>query len=157
MNYNEVVSSLRSLAREELRLKMVNAVRQDLMELENRSKSNTKAHEENQQRLAKKAAVLNFKLSQLAENDPEREEKLTASQETLKAIAAEQASDNEDFAKLSEAFTKQIAEVSKEIEKIQAGEVKVNKDELEAITNRLISEVTVELAKEVATTVQQAA
>lgn len=157
MNYNNVVSSLRSLAREELRLKAVNSIRQTLMSLENKLASFTKTHEEMQQNLAKKQAVLNFKLSQIAENDPEREDKQTSIQENLKQYAEAVEADNKEFAEVSQKLAEQVAEVNEQIEAVQKGEFKVCKEELQAVTDRLISEVTLELAKEIAANVQQAA
>lgn len=157
MNYNEVVSSLRSLAREELRLKAVNAVRQNLMEVQSRADAVAKAGEEFSQSVAKKLAILNFKLAKLDDNDPEKADKEAALNEDIKSLTEFAERKTKETAEVSETLAKELAEVNGKITEIQDGKVKVCKEELEAVANRLISEVTVELAKEVAATVQHTA
>ena len=150
MNYNEVVSSLRSLAREELRLKAVNALRAELLPVTCRKETVNKQTEEALAAFAKKTAVNEFKMAKLDDADPEKAEKIEKLTKENEAILKMVDETRKAAAEAIDSLTAQEKELNEAISKVQAGESKVCKEELNAVTDRLIQEVTGELAKEVA-------
>ena len=141
MNYNEVISKLREIARDGLRLKLVSNVRTEANSLDNRKIEVNKEIENANLRIA----VIDFETSEIKANDPEKDAK-----------AKELENDKDFWLEKITKYQERLAELDKQISaemdhiaKIQAGEVKVSKESLEDETNRLIKVVTEEVAKAV--------
>jgi hypothetical protein len=84
----------------------------------------------------KSNAVCDFKISQINDADPEKEDKIKAAEDTKKK-------NNEHlelYTKEVACMDREIAKVEEEIKKIASGEVKVNAEELYSISNTYISE-----------------
>ena len=141
MIYNEIISNLREIARDGLRLKMTSAVRTEINSLDN-SKLNV-AKEIEHAKLC--IAVCDFEASEIKDNDPRKEDKLKNIVQN-KEYAVKRLEDLEkELKRYDDAITEEMAQVAK----IQAGEIKVSKESLEDETNRLIKVVTEEVAKKV--------
>jgi chromosome segregation ATPase len=130
MNYNENVSVFRDLARDEIRLQMTNRRRDAILNLD----KDISLSEKDLENLNKRIARNDYKLSKLEEANPDFEE-LKKSYED----------DNTELKKVVETVNKEIEETKKkknelldEITKIQAGDIKVNAEELTEKTKVLI-------------------
>lgn len=142
MNYNDIVSTLREIARDGLRLRKVNSLRADRLVVANELSSVERNHEEFVRRSAKEVAILNFRLSQLVDADPEKAEKTERLTKELESCPEELENEAKRFAKEVEALNKQLAEIDERIAKVQSGEWKVDMDVLNREAQDLIEEVT---------------
>jgi hypothetical protein len=147
MNYNTIVSSLRTAARDLLRLKATNRLRDTLLELNTEINQANKAYESTVAQLTKAVAVANYKLGLVEDTDPEATEK----RKRLEMDAQYSQEAIEPLTKTHEALTerlnKAIAEVNEAIAKVQSGETLVSMDELSAVTSQFITEVANEAVK----------
>ena len=127
MNYNALVSIAREFARNMVRLTMTNNVRAKILNTENQIKDNENAVTE----VNKDILRLNFKMSKIDDNDPDKTDK---KKEIEEAIA-----DNnkclENLAKNKEAITNQMTKLNEEIEAIQKGDKKVSTETLQILSN----------------------
>ena len=147
MNYDAIVQSLRDSARDQLRLKLVNNRRANILVLQNGLNSATKWAEDRIESLKKLIAISEYKLSKLDKADPEyaeKQEEYTKKVEDSKQIIAEV---SEGLNKTTKEYSELIKEQQDGIAKIQSGETKVNKEEMTAITNNLIEELGDEAVK----------
>ena len=148
MDYNSAVSALRELARDELRLSLVNNQRINRLEVQNAFDARTKQNEEENARIAKRLAVLSFKTSQLSDADPEKTDKIQKYADETAELQASQEQENKDFATDSADLTKQLAGIDLKIADIQSGKTKVSMEALADCTDRLAHEVIAEIARE---------
>jgi chromosome segregation ATPase len=141
-NYNEVISALREVARDFLRLRRINSIRTDILEVNNE----IKATEDEILAYKKDIARAEFRTNSLVEADPDFEDKKKTYQETkeshLKSI--------ESLEKHQASLRETVADLNAKINDISAGKSKVDKDELESITQDLLGEYTKEHALNVA-------
>lgn len=146
MDYNNIVSSLRELARDELRLKTVNLIRSERLSVQTNKSSREQHYEDYCQRTSHFLAVVAFKVAQVNEADPDKEMNLKALTSLTEATYKEQEERAVDFAKDIEDYNKALSEMDERIAKVQSGETKVSQESLTEVTNRLIKEVTTEAA-----------
>lgn len=133
MEYNQLVSKLREIARDQLRLKIIAGVRTTILQINNELDSIAKTENDFQ----KSIAIAQYKISKLDDADPEKGDKLARLEGDIKHY-------NAHITDLADAKVRYQADATKEeefINKVQAGEVKVDMDSLEAITKSLIEEV----------------
>lgn len=140
MQYNEVISKLREVARDLLRLNKVNRLRTTRLDLTNELNRADKNMDNEAQEAAKHIARKTFSLSQLNEADPDHEEKKESLEKGIQNIKESLATSQETYAKWREGIVKSVAEVDEKIAKVQAGESPVNADELSHVTEDLIRE-----------------
>jgi hypothetical protein len=147
MSYNDTVSAIRLLARDELRMKAVNRMRAGLLDVVNSINAMTKNHEEETAYLNKKLAVLSFKTASLVDADPEKADKLEAYERDT-VFAKRQIEENaKHFALRSEDLAKDKAEWEAKIADLESGKTLICKDSLDEVASRLIEEVVTEAAK----------
>lgn len=149
MNYNDVVSSLREIARDGLRLKKVNSLRADRLVLSTDLSSTQRNLEDFTLANAKTVAILNFKLAQLVDADPEKEDKTKRYNNDLEFQAKHLTEVTEGGAERVEELNKAISELDERIAKVQSGEWKVDMDALNAAAECLIKEVTHAVASKI--------
>lgn len=143
-NYNAVISKLREIARDSLRLELVGARRSKIWNLT----CEINAIEKEIQEHKKGIAILEFNMSEVKPNDPEKEEKTKEYTDNIKEVTECMESLKKDV----EEVTKQIKEQEDGIAKIESGETKVSADKLDAVTEELIDVLTKEAAKTAAVT-----
>jgi len=141
LNYNEVVSKLREIARDSIRLIMVARRRSNLYE------ANQTLDSINEEIIYtnKKFAIEDYKISKIDDNDPEKEDKLKLNAEVKKSLENTIERCNKEI----ETQNKIIADITTSIEDVQDGKVKINTEELNAVTKDLIKKVTESIATEV--------
>lgn len=139
MSYNAIISLLREIARDQLRMEGVSNLRNKLFGFENAKgfcEKDILASE-------KDIAIAKYQSSKLEDANPEKEE-------VTKMYAKEIDACNETIANLKiqiEGLNKDIAVVNEKIAKWESGETKVNADEMEAIALDLVKFVTNETAR----------
>lgn len=147
MNYNTIVSSLRTAARDMLRLQKTNTLRDRLLTLNTELNTAKKTHETVVAGLSKQNAIADYKLGLVEDSDPEATEK------------------REQLAKMKEFYTKQaegmdkamtekqtamdeaISKVNEAISKVQSGETLVDATELGHVTQAFIVEIAEEAVR----------
>ena len=140
-NYNEIVSALRELARDGLRLNFIASVRSKIYSVTSDRNNAEKEYDESIAFHKKNMAIAEFKKSQIADEDPEKEEKVKSQDENIAyAIKALEAIDVAK-PKCLEAYDTKLVELQDKITRMTAGEIKVDKAELDASTKALIAEV----------------
>lgn len=126
----ELVANIRDLAREVLRARWISNVLQAVMILNNDISSYNKSIEDCNKELAR----INYRISKLDQADPDYADKLKASNESAKYF-----NDNiEDHKKVIEKKNADIATEMAKITQIEAGELKVNAENLEVKAKELI-------------------
>ena len=139
MEYNKIVSEVREIARDGLRLQTVARFRSTLHDLTLEKERLA----ENRKHVEKNIARSNYQLSKIDPANPDAE------QET-KSLNSNLEYDNkslESNTKQVEAVDKQIVEVTKKIEDIQSGVTKISRENLDHETALLLITVTNEQAK----------
>lgn len=139
MEYNKIVSEVREIARDGLRLQAVARFRSTLHDLTLEKERLA----ENRKHVEKNIARSNYQLSKIDPANPDAE------QET-KSLNSNLEYDNkslESNTKQVEAVDKQIVEVTKKIEDIQSGVTKISRENLDHETALLLITVTNEQAK----------
>ncbi len=146
MDYNSIISSLRELARDTLRLLKVNEIRADRLSVASRLEKGTKDHETLLADLAHRTAVANFRIAKVDDADPDKDTKLKQWSEDIALYNENSTTEVEEFAKFSENLTKELSDLDAKIAKVQSGEYKVCAEALSAETERLIQAITEEAA-----------
>lgn len=141
MNYNEIVSMLRSSARDVLRLRMVNEVRNKALEVQNVLDAATKRHEELQAAGKERLAVLAYNLSRLEDANPIKEKLAKEYTEASERLAKDLTADAERYNEVADSLNKELEELKKQIDKVQSGEIKVCKSDLSHQVDRMIESV----------------
>lgn len=139
-NYNEVVSMAREVARDALRLKLVNEVRGVILDYSNTIAS----YEKDDLAIQKNIARKEFAKSQLLEADPDFADKVKACDEAIESFNQSlkyNASSKEKYAAL-------IKKEEERIAKITSGEIKVDANELQSATEVLLGEISTDYAVE---------
>jgi chromosome segregation ATPase len=129
-NYNEVISALREVARDFLRLRRINGIRTDVLQANNEIKSIEDAI------LAEKKQVARaeFRLTSLNENDPDLEDK-TKDYNDNKEYALKSI---ERYEKEKANVTHTVADLNAKLADISSGKHKVDMEELEGVTHDLL-------------------
>lgn len=139
--YNEIVSKVRDLARDGVRLQAVNRYRTNRYQAEQDKASLEASIAEEKKNIAR----AEFKKSQLVEADPDFSAKVADQDANIKyheeAIAR--------LEKSVEATDKLIAEITEKIEKVETGETKMSIDKVEEATKQLLDEFVKEQVKAV--------
>lgn len=139
-NYNEIVSKVRDLARDQVRLHAVNRYRTEKYEQE----QHKTCIENDIAELKKNILRAEFKKSEVKANDPDFESKVKTQddniQGTTDAIGRVQ--------KIVEIVEKRIAELVEKITKVESGETKMAIENVEAASKALIDEFVKAQAKE---------
>lgn len=139
MTLNQTISVVREVARQNLRLHKVNAIRAELLEANNlldRNKENTKQMVENAKL---RIDSLKFDLDNLNPADPrspKQKEKLT---KELEAEEKALAKFIENSAKNLEELTKEVADITAKITAVEDGTVKLCKESLQEEACRLVT------------------
>jgi cob(I)alamin adenosyltransferase len=139
LNYNETIKAMRELSRDQLRLTMTASTRAEIYSIE-RAKEQTEKHLE---KGIKDIAIADFKLSQINDLDPSKDEQIVHITENKKSMA-----------KYIERLKEEIAHYNEEIEKsetfimeVQEGKIKVSAEKLNLITETLISQTIAKAAE----------
>lgn len=140
--YNKIVDTLKGIARDALRMKMIVKLQTALASVV----SDINQNGESVMAYKKQIARNSFKVSQINEADPDKEDKLKGLAEDLEYIEQGLTNLEKDLENLS----KDKAEVEAKIAKVEAGEIKVDLDALNTLTNELILEITKSTAVETA-------
>lgn len=130
MKYNEIVSALKVIARDQLRLVMVINLRTDLNEVDNRK---IKA-EQDLAEIKLDLARVDFKMSQVHAEDPDREAKLKDLEDTKTELNTLLTRTQEYIDKT---LAKEADEINAKIEDVTNGKVKVSAERLEETTKEL--------------------
>ncbi len=125
--YNEIVSSVREAARDSIRLEATNKVRTKLLTLTKHSDSLKNSTIS----VDKTIARLNFAISEVKDNDPDKEETMKEYNEGLANCNKEK----ESIAKEQAEVDKIVAELTQKIQDIQDGKVLVSSEHLEELTS----------------------
>jgi chromosome segregation ATPase len=133
-SYNDIVSALRSVARDYFRLGMINHTRTHVLEANNAIEALKKDILESEKRIS----IIDFRITQLVEADPEFVEKTEQFNKSKAAAADNIKMLEEDIA----AIEKNLVELNTKISDITEGKVKVDMDKLEDKTQELLAEVT---------------
>lgn len=140
-NYNEIISSLREIARDQIRMKAINRVRTVLLN-ESQTRNQLK---ENLTTLKLELATNEYELTTMDANHPKHEKRLERKNKDIENIKATIEEAEKDIVEQE----KVIADVNKNIDEITKGEYKVNKEDLECVTNGLVEQVIREHAKNI--------
>lgn len=130
LNYNDVVSTLREAARDELRLVKTNSVRAQLFSLN----SDMNKLNEVKKELEKDLTCNKYDLSKVDAADPRAEDYKTGLAEDLKVINAEMENLNKEITAVEEAIKDRTAKLAD----VQSGAWKVSIESLDLIVNRMI-------------------
>lgn len=117
MNYNDILSQLRELARDELRLRAINVLRSDKLEIEI-LKTKTEHSLE----------IENYELANLDKDYPDYE-KMKAEKDDTIAVLGRQL----------DIIKRDLENTDNEIVKVVSGETKISKDDLQCLTDKLIA------------------
>lgn len=140
-NHNEIVSKVREIARDNLRLKRINEIRTSIMVANGDKDSVLKRIESCKLEIATiefekvNLATDHPKYAQLTENMDKTIEKYN---EVIKEAQA-----------TVERYDEQLANLSKKIEETTDGTYKVSKDEMETLADRLINEISTKAVSDV--------
>lgn len=145
MDYNAIVSAVRTLARDELRLLKVNEIRTERLEVSSQLSQVEKNYEELCTDLNHRIAVLGFRLSQIVPSDPDKETKSQQWTEESAEKCAYLEVAAKDFAKTSENLKKELARIDLLIADVQSGKTLVGMEDLESVTARLLSKISEEV------------
>lgn len=140
MNYNKVVSAVRVAARDLLRLKMTNDLRDQLLAVESSKTSVLKHADAKNADLTLQIADMEFQLSEVKDRDPRAASKREALTKRIEEARTNAPGYAENVAKSVAEFDKQIAALNVEIAKVQSGETKVCKESLSRTANDLLSQ-----------------
>jgi len=159
LNYNAIISALRSVARDILRLEKVANIRSDRHkmtvsydnEISLAEKSVTEA-EENITTLKKNLARATFTKSQISDEDPDKEEKMNQASKTAEKITLDIKQAEKNLAIIKLDAENEIENLKAEkakletandlaIQKVQTGETKVCTEDLDSKTQELIKEL----------------
>jgi chromosome segregation ATPase len=124
--YNEIVSTVREAARDAIRLEATNNVRTKLLTLA----KHTDCLKGNILNIDKRIARLNFAISEIKDNDPDKEELMKEHNEGLENYNKEK----EGIAKEQAEIDKMVEELNLKIQDIQSGKVLVSTERLEDLT-----------------------
>jgi uncharacterized membrane protein len=138
--YNELVSITRELARDFLRLQMVNEVRDSMLDTD----KSIKSYEDGNQNVNKQIAIVEFKLSEVKENDPEKDTKIKNLTESKESYVKQMEYNNKSIAD----YTKMKADKLKKIDDIQSGAKPVCANALSCKSEQLLAEVVSAIAVE---------
>ena len=143
MIYNEIVSTLREIARDGLRMQLINAERQNSM----RDNQELKATQDWLTEAKLDVASFEYEATLVADADPKKDSKLKEIEENK----ARSLNRIKQLEKDLETLAKRAENTSKFINSVSTGEVKVNAENLESETNRLIKVITEKLAVKINT------
>ena len=136
--YNKIVDALKGIARDALRMKLVVMWQTRLASANALVNDLTASVLE----LQKDIARANFGISQLIDADPDKEELTKSYTETIASLNKEIESANQEIVTAN----KSVTDITAHIQEIQDGKVKVCLDDLNALTEELIMEVTKSVA-----------
>ena len=138
MKYNEFISKLRSVARDILRMELVNKVRDELLAAVTQYNSERKNLEWEVENAQQNIAREQFGLTQVQDADPDKETKEKNLNEAIANLEKFIEARQKELAELAEDQTKTEAEYAEKIENIENSSVKVNRAHLTEKTQMLI-------------------
>lgn len=141
-NYNEIITKVRDLARDQVRLQAVNRYRTKRYEAEKALAS----LDEQEASIKKDIARYEFKKSQLVEADPDFAEKTESIEKAIVSLNEE----IEHLAKVKENGAQVVADLDEKIAKVESGETKMDIEKVEAAAKQLIDEFVKSQAAEIA-------
>ena len=141
-DYNKIISDLRIVARDELRLKATNRYRDELL-AEN---VNLKNFEDSIKEYKKTIAIAEFDIRKLDPEDPRIEDVTKNCNESIKFSNRHIA----DYTRTIESIKERIEEINEKIANVETGETKIMADKLSTVTSQLIEKLVNEQAKSLA-------
>lgn len=147
MQYNEIVSSVRTVARDVLRLKTINTLRDRLLDLNNGLTACQKRHDESVLALNKQIAIANYQTGLVVDADPEAEDKRLKFAKVVESATKSMEQVTANYIECDADFQKAIADVKESIAKVESGEIKMDKNELSQLADNFIHEVTNEAVR----------
>lgn len=139
MSYNDIVSKLREIARDQLRMEAISKLRDRLFCFI----AEKTDFEESLVRLNKCIAIKNYQLSKLEDANPQKDDL----QKDYEAAIKDANECIVEFKKNIEDVNKNIADINDKIAKWEKGETKVDAEKMEAISADLVKLVTNEAAR----------
>lgn len=157
MNYNAVVSTIRSLARDILRLRKTAQLRADRYAVEasfdkdiKKAKDIVESYEKEIIAIKKQIAYCDFQGARIEDADPLKEDKLesikNSKEDYEKHLAALERSLTSHLRQIEESDlegqkAKELAKFDEKISDVQSGKTKVSQEDLDATTQDLIEEM----------------
>lgn len=135
--YNEIATLARDYARDNVRTHLTNNVRNNILAVE----IAINEVDEDIKNLAKNKERVEFKISEVKDNNPDKEDILKKLNEDLKAIADREKMLTDEKAN----YNKKIELLKEEIEEIANGVKKVSKETLARLSAQYIDKITEEL------------
>jgi len=139
MTLNDTVSVIRNVARLNLRVLAVNELRAELLDATNRLTEHRKRFETAIANHTKTSDIAKFNLAQLADEDPEKEEKTKRFEKTIATCAEEITQTQKTNAVSTETYKKEIDEINAHITQVESGETKMSKKDLQTESVRLLN------------------
>jgi hypothetical protein len=130
MNYNSVVSVLRTIARDWLRMEKTNRVKDQILEYKTKISSLEKSVKDYE----KQIEIEKFDLSEIKDNNPRKEELVKIANENMKFLFEKIDERNKDIKDVQTC----VDDRTKELDIIQAGTWKADREELSNRANKLI-------------------
>lgn len=147
MNYTKIVSQLRATARDNIRMTMINEIKDSQLRDLNNLTDLIDHHKKTAENASHNIKVIDYKASKLDQADPDFEAKQTSyakhketAQKSLEIV-------NKVITDLENSIEKCTAEFNEQIAKIVSGETKVSKIALSQVTCRLIDQIVDESVK----------
>lgn len=141
-DYNKIISELRVIARDGLRLKAVNRFRTSMLD----ENVTLKGYKDSKASAEKCIAIAKFAISKLDPEDPQLEDFTEINEDRIKR--------NEksilEYDRCIAATKERIEEIKEKVAKIESGETLIRKDKLADVTHVLIEELTYGRAKKMA-------
>jgi chromosome segregation ATPase len=141
MNYTKLVETFRELARDLLRLRWINNIKDQILDLTKRI-----AREAEQKQMTEKNIMrAEFQISTVLDTDPDKETKLEAQKASIEYA-------KENIKNIEERITNLEADITKcneTIAKVESGELKVDSENLSTKAKELVEVYVKEQAKNV--------
>jgi len=141
MNYQDLTTKFRELARDLLRLKWINNVMDNILYAKNRISEIQKCKDNSIKEIKK----IEYRLSKLEEIDPEYKEKTESFNMNIAVYEEKIKKDEQEI----ETINKLIQKEQEDMQKIETGELKVNAENLSTKTKELADAYVKHLATQV--------
>jgi hypothetical protein len=147
MNYNTIVSSLRTAARDMLRLQKTNTLRDRLLTLNTELNQAKKHYETTVATLSKQNAIADYKLGLVEDSDPEATEKRESLAKAKEGYAKQTEGMEKAMVETQKEMDEAISKVNEAIAKVQSGETLVDMTALTETTQGFIVEIAEEAVR----------
>lgn len=148
MNLNKTVSVVRDVARTNLRLLLVNEIRETLLKVVNHLTSDQESVNKRKEAYNKKIAICQFQLANLVPEDPTFEERKAEYEKAIETYQKEMKAMLISMEENEAVYQKEIEELEKRINSVEEGETKVSATDLQTESVRLLKKLGHASAKE---------